>query len=335
MKQIVMNLMKTTLLLALLGVASCSEEDANNPTDASTNPLTSNLETRFLMGAEVPVKDEGDGLFSIGGSDLLVFEEQLSDTKDDYESNPVPTVDGSSRLAIGGFVNKWTDNTVVYSLEAGLSQSVLNELQISMDEWTSKTNIQFRERTNEDTYVRIRPNGASCNCGRATLGSFGNQGFIELGSGSTAVVIIHEIGHTLGYIHEQNRADRNSFVIINFENIEEGAEDQFFISNSAEFLTSQFDINSTMMYGSFTFSGNGQPTIVDINGNLLPPRQAALSQLDIEGTNAAYPGVISGNLCDGVEEWNPNTNYAVGDRVTYFGNLFERDFTGWIFIQAC
>ena len=93
-----------------------------------------------------------------------------------------------------------------------------------------------------------------------------------------------------------------------------------------------------MMYGSYTFSKNGRPTITDLNGNVLAPRQARISSLDIAGTNSIYPiGNTGGetSACDGVAEWSPTTRYFVGDRVTYRGNLFERDFTRWTFIKQC
>lgn len=35
-------------------------------------------------------------------------------------------------------------------------------------------------------------------------------------------IIIHELMHVLGFMHEQNRPDRDDFVKIDFDNIEEG-----------------------------------------------------------------------------------------------------------------
>ena len=341
-----------TVICAAL-FASCSKEtvetvdnsnvvETESVKESKTAPdfdevLTStDFETKYFMGTKVQVRLEADGTYSLSGSDARLFENQLSDSADAFNANLVPQ-DNTTGLAIVGGVRKWTNNTIVYVIN-GLSNSVRNELQRSFDEWSSKTNIRFKARTNESNYVTISSSGANSNSGVATLGMNGSRGFIRLGTRATAVVIIHEIGHTLGYIHEQNRADRDNYVRINFQNIQDGAEDQFFKSNSATLLTDRLDLNSTMMYGSFTFSDNGRPTITDLNGNTYPRRQARLSSGDISGTNAAYPGDNVGggdDACDGVSEWSRNIRYRVGDRVTYRGRLYERDFSRWNFIKNC
>ncbi len=340
---------KKLLILTMAMVvcfASCEKNEVDEPTatipneEVSTEDQDTTFITKYFLGDQVKVRLEEDGTYSLAGSDTRLFEEQLSDSPDSFDENPVPDA-GQTNLGLGGGVRKWT-NGVVYYVISGLSASVRSELQKSFDEWTSKTNVTFKERTNQSNYVTISSSGSNSNSGVATLGMNGSRGFIRLGTRATAVVIIHEIGHTLGYIHEQNRSDRDNFIRINFENIQNGAQDQFFKSNSATLLTGQFDINSTMMYGSFTFSKNGRPTITDLNGNLLPQRQARISTLDVEGTNSLYPS-SDGNPdtggetdpCDGVDEWSRFRRYAVGERVTYRDSLYERDFTRWNFITRC
>ncbi|WP_109437444.1 M12 family metallopeptidase [Aquimarina sp. AU119] len=336
----VLNGLKIGVLAIALSFISCEK---NEEFDQSTDPTSQEEQTieKFFLGERVRVKKENDGTFSLQGTDVRLFEDQLSDTAIPVSNTEEPTDEVNAKLGLGGGVRKWTNNTIVYVIQNGLNQFVRDELQKSMDEWTSKTNVRFKERTNESNYVTISSNGRNCNCGVATLGMNGSRGFIRLGSRTSAVVTIHEIGHTLGYIHEQNRSDRDNHIIINFNNIQDGAEDQFFKSNSATLITRDFDINSTMMYGSYTFSKNGQPTITDLNGNVLPRRRAAISPLDIQGTNNAYPGDGGGggnpsvNPCEGIAAWVRGQSYSVGDKVTYRGFLYERDFTRWNRIAEC
>ena len=328
-------------LVFALCLTSCQKETETTGEDQeAVITQDADFTTKYFLGTEVKVRLEDDGTYSLAGSDVRLFEDQLTATADDFNENPNPE-EGLTRLGLGGGVRKWTNSTIVYTIQ-GLSASVQSELQKSFDEWTSKTNIRFKERTNESNYVTISSSGSNSNSGVATLGMNGSNGFIRLGTRATAVVIIHEIGHTLGYIHEQNRSDRDNYIIINEENIQNDAIDQFYKSNSATLVTSQFDINSTMMYGSYTFSKNGQPTITDLSGNVLPQRQAKVSDLDISGTNSIYPAVDGGGTdvpavdsCDGVSAWSSSKRYAVGDRVTYAGGLYERYFTRWIFIKTC
>lgn len=330
-------------LVCTLCLVSCNKEiiETENVKSVDETPINeasqdNDFITKYFMGTEVKVKLEDDGTYSLAGSDTRLFENQLSDSADSYDANPVPD-DGTSGLAVVGGVRKWSNNTVVYVIN-GLSSQVRSELQKSFNEWTGKTSIRFKERTNESTYVTISSSGSNSNSGVATLGSNGSRGFIRLGTQASAVVIIHEIGHTLGYIHEQNRSDRDNYVIINFDNIQSDAQDQFFKSNSASLVTDQLDLNSTMMYGSFTFSKNGRPTITDLNGNTYAQRQAKISSGDIAGTNAVYPvgGDGGGNdACSDADQWSQNTRYYVGDRVIYQGRLYERDFTRWNFIKNC
>ncbi|MEP3208522.1 MAG: M12 family metallopeptidase [Maribacter sp.] len=340
---------KRILAIALMGMvcilpfAACEKDAVSNELETAVDEVETVVDqetqfiTKYFLGDAVKVRLEEDGTYSLAGSDARLFEDQLADSPDSFEENPEPQ-DSQAGLGLGGGVRKWPNSTIVYRI-SGLSSSVRSELQKSFDEWTSKTNVRFKERTNESNYVTISSSGSNSNSGVATLGVNGSRGFIRLGTRATAVVIIHEIGHTLGYIHEQNRRDRDDFIIINFENIQNNAVDQFYKSNSATLVTSQFDINSTMMYGSYTFSKNGRPTITDLNGNVLPRRQARISSLDIQGTNSIYPPADDTggdtNSCDGVEAWSPSKRYFVGDRVTYRGSLYERDFTRWNFIKRC
>jgi hypothetical protein len=59
----------------------------------------------------------------------------------------------------------------------------------------------------------------------------------------------HEIGHLLGLIHEQNRSDRDEYLVIYWENIESGEESQFDkVLSSEDSRTDQYDYGSTMQY---------------------------------------------------------------------------------------
>ena len=342
----VKNQFRLGALALALTFASCTKDqpiDApteETPEEAVTSAEDPNAVIKYLGNEDLKVVPQEDGSFTMG--DIVFLEGQLTDAPEDLEFVE-PSLDAGQKLAAAGRIRKWTNNTVVY-VKQNLPENIERELKKSMDEWSSKTNVRFKERTNESNYVTIRMNGRNCNCGSANLGMNGSRGVINLGSRTTAVVLIHEIGHTLGYIHEQNRSDRDDYIKINFENISDGAADQFYKSSNPRLLTSKFDVKSTMMYGSYTFSKNRKPTITDLNGNALPRRQAPISEGDIAGTNVLYPGKTNPNPnpnptpeneCDNIEQWSPNKSYKPGDRVVYRDYIFERDIYTWTLIKKC
>lgn len=354
-----MNLKKLSLAtsLALFTLWSCQTENDLEEVTPETSNSTSSIQTRKLMGSEVPVLKQNDGTYMVGGadSDIVVFEENFDG---DTQQNLTPMIPGRSAITLGssGQVRKWPNNTVVYRIE-NLTSSMKDRFNQAMQEWESKTAVRFKERTTESNYVTVTGTGNDCNCGVATLGVYYNQGFLKFGSNASLDVIIHEIGHTLGFVHEQNREDRDQYVNVLFNNIRSGAADQFYVANNSTPLTDRLDLNSIMMYGSYTFSKDGRsPTIVDKNGNTYRKNAPGLSQGDVDGTNKVYPPAEkedttttdntttnndtttkddSNNSCSGVSEFDRNTFYRVGDKVTYQGYLFERDFSSWNLLGEC
>lgn len=69
-------------------------------------------------------------------------------------------------------------------------------------------------------------------------------------------VIIHELMHAIGFVHEQTRPDRDDWVEIVWENIVEGDEDQFqkFPTGYVQTLGTDYDYASVMHYGPYDFS---------------------------------------------------------------------------------
>ncbi|AXT60750.1 peptidase M12 [Aquimarina sp. AD10] len=332
------NLAKVSALSLGLFFTSCSNESIEDLPE-ETGGEQEQLVDKYFKGDLIQVEDIGNNTFKFG--DVLFDSAQLSDEIVAYDANPEPGAGLSSdpKLGLAGGVRKWPNNTIIYVLDNSLSSNQRQVTFDAMDEWKNKTNIRFKERTNESFYVTIRNSGAQCNCASASLGVQGTRGTINMGVRTGFGVMTHEIGHTLGYLHEQNRSDRDQFVRIFPENIQDGAISQFRVDNNSV-NPGRFDVESIMIYSSFTFSKNGQPVMLELDGSRIPFR-SRLSAGDIAGTNQLYPGGDGGDgggdtdTCEGVDEWVRGRQYTVGDRVTYRGSLYERDFSRWNRIKEC
>ena len=79
---------------------------------------------------------------------------------------------------------------------------------------------------------------------------------------------LHELGHTLGLVHEIQRCDRDNFVYIDWSNIKIAYYINF-VKLPYEIATpyGAFDFNSIMMYDQDAFSRTGNYTIIPIDGS--------------------------------------------------------------------
>lgn len=206
--------------------------------------------------------------------------------------------------------NKWNGGEIPYKIDNSVPE---DKIQIVMDAiayWQEKTPIKFTkvDTSNEFNYPDYvlfiydpkGNDGVACasNVGRQTEGG---QQHIWIYPPCEVGNIIHELGHTVGLWHEQQRPDRNEWVRINEQNIIPGLEYNLAQENCNIDRTicdyprniGSYDYCSIMHYNRYAFSiQRGLPTIVPLKpvvGCKDIGQRDHLSQGDIGAVYELYP----------------------------------------------
>ena len=113
---------------------------------------------------------------------------------------------------------------------------------------------------------------------------------VSIGYYCTFRATVHEIGHVLGFWHEQSRPDRDKYVNIHRENIIPGYESNFNKETDVDSLGVPYDFGSIMHYSADAIARPNTLTISTKEDSENIPFGLApeLSPLDIKQTNLLY-----------------------------------------------
>lgn len=222
--------------------------------------------TQQIVEVDVAVSD--DGMFLFEGDIVLGRESMLE----------------GFGISTPGML--WPGAQIPFRIESG-DQAVIDA---AVAEWHAKTPIRLVpfDSTVHTHFVIFRQTAgeSSSEVGRQPV----TPQVIQLASGGSAGVAMHEIGHAAGLWHEHTRPDRDQSITVHINNVELSAR-KFFKVRTADGSTfgQPYDYGSIMHYESTAYTVNGLATITPKRTGAVIGQRAHLSNGDIAAINAMYP----------------------------------------------
>uniref|UniRef100_A0A803WAR0 Metalloendopeptidase n=1 Tax=Ficedula albicollis TaxID=59894 RepID=A0A803WAR0_FICAL len=149
----------------------------------------------------------------------------------------------------------WPGGVIPYVIGGNFTGTQRAMFKQAMRHWEKYTCVTFIERSDEESYIvfTYRPCGCCSYVGRRGNGPQA----ISIGKNCDKFgIVVHELGHVIGFWHEHTRPDRDDHVTIIRENIQPGQEYNFLKMEPGEVnsLGEPYDFDSIMHYARNTFS---------------------------------------------------------------------------------
>ncbi|GBN12877.1 Zinc metalloproteinase nas-13 [Araneus ventricosus] len=186
-----------------------------NDEDSKTRDSKEKIETR--LDSEF---DSDSNLYSQSGDEAM-------HNPDLFEGDILGMPPGD-RNAVVEKHRVWPNGRIPYTIDPKLKPQEPQILE-AMRHYRAKTCINFVPKEEKDIqYVRIFP-GRGC---YSHVGKTLNDQPLSLGPGCFKFgIIVHELGHAVGFYHEHSRSDRDDYLNIHYENIQKGKTKEKSISS--------------------------------------------------------------------------------------------------------
>uniref|UniRef100_A0A673BL85 Meprin A subunit n=1 Tax=Sphaeramia orbicularis TaxID=375764 RepID=A0A673BL85_9TELE len=204
-----------------------------------------------------------------------------------------------SRNAILDETRRWKF-PIPYILMDSLELNAKGVILQAFEEYRLRSCVDFKPYEGETSYISFtKLSGCWSYVGDDKVGQN-----VSIGARcDTKSIVQHELLHALGFYHEQSRSDRDDYVKIWWDQIEEGMEHNFnkyeddFITD----LNTPYDYESIMHYRPLSFNKNESiPTItttIDYFNNIIGQR-LDFSAVDITRLNRMYDCANTHTLLD-------------------------------------
>jgi hypothetical protein len=178
-------------------------------------------------------------------------------------------------------VGVWPGGEIPYSFDPRFSNP--ERVQRVIAYFNQYTPVRFVPYTNQKDSIVFSP-GEVPLC-LSYVGRIGGHQPIYLDDRCFEKEITHELMHALGFIHEHSRPDRDQFVRVNWESIEEDKQSQFEaapLSMASPQKGRPFDFQSVMIYNPTDFAKvRGDYTLESLTGAKIEPTPSGISPEDL------------------------------------------------------
>ena len=162
----------------------------------------------------------------------------------------------------------WPGGVIPYQFDPSVTPQQQTVYLDGMREWELAAKIHFVPYTNQSEYVILR---FDYNEGTNVYAA-GNPAIMTIDSLSRAQVC-HETGHLLGFQHEHVRTNRNSYITVDFANLQSsgasegtgssGTISSLYVIDSNSIAYGAYDFESVMHYSKDLFAVNTNVDVMD------------------------------------------------------------------------
>ncbi len=240
-----------------------------------------------------------DGLAIYQGDIILGFADEFEAAAGAAAATGHADATQSAICPFSFLCSDWPQMTIRYRIAfdwRDLATNLMMEARIleAIAHWEARTPLRFVNGGSGPT-ITFR-NGMGCSAGIGRMIFTGTDGQnVNLSTRCDVGAIIHEIGHTAGLWHEHSRSDRNDYVTVRTNLVQEGQVANFLLIPSWVARTvGPYDYGSIMHYDCIAFLRPG------LFGNTVEPsrpgydcsdigQRSTLSAGDLRGVYELYP----------------------------------------------